>query len=56
MKDTSLEAMPVWGYGEFEEYNNRWKLVTSFKVLGHTLSHNGSVDDCFKSTLASAWK
>ena len=56
MKDASLEVMPVWGYGEFEDYNDRWRLVTSSKVLGHTLLHNGSTNGCFQATLASAWK
>ena len=48
--------MPVWGYGELEPYSERWRTVSVFSVLGHTIQSNGSIHACFSKTISAAWR
>jgi len=56
LKANSLEFMPAWRYGPVEEVEERWKQVSSFRALGHILQPSGSIDGCFATTIASAWR
>ena len=35
---------------------SRWKHVTVLRILGHLVSHCGSIDNCFQTTIRSAWR
>ena len=56
LKDSSLEVMPVFGYGDVEEFDGRWKLVSQFRALGHIIRSDASVDTCMQATLKAAWR
>lgn len=56
LKPSSLEVMPVAGYGDVEEFSERWTLVSGFKVLGHRIQSSGAIDVCWDYTLKAAWR
>ena len=55
-KPSSLEYMAVWGSEEVLDFAARWRQVTTMKVLGHWISNTGSIDYCFRQTIAAAWR
>lgn len=48
--------MPVFGYGEIENYDSRWRLLSEFKALGHIITPSGSINACFSATMKAAWR
>ena len=56
LKESSLEVLPVWGYGPAEDFNGRWQMVSESRVLGHYLQASGSIETCFQKTVKAAWR
>ena len=48
--------MLVRGYGVIEDHDHRWRVVDSFRLLGHIMESSGSIITCYKATISALWR